>query len=471
MCAFAPFVAGAFVHDFNQSAAIAWISTVIFLLISFVFLLRSLAFHQDAQKTFLFFFVISLILSILLSCFSLMLEGYTSFESIQAFETTLYHSSDMIAMGPTTLQFQDVVEKGSLLEALQFAWAPNCTYNYNNILSIYKFGFAAYSMPGLGYYSFAILAWWFDVIFYVLALHVYSLSGDGQQKNYFLAGMLAWFILPFALPYDREAIVVVPLGIMVLGLIRPYRLSALDWISIACCMLLISIHRNVYIALIPFLTIIFILYRFKIDFLVKISQTLSRRGALFLLVILLFLSAFFVHLTNVFSFLINFSEDVTAQLLIMGGQEQDLWQQFRLGIPVVDDFLKLLFIILTPFPYYQMFKNGDEFSLIVPPVLISLNVFPVFMVGKLFVVVSAVRKILDGVTYYPVLFLISLIFVLPVLASPRVGPAYLIPSLSILVLWLLRNGLDAQFVKRSFVTYLSIVCLAHFLYFLVYQKL
>ncbi|MFH0798569.1 MAG: hypothetical protein V2A66_00100 [Pseudomonadota bacterium] len=468
ICAFAPFVAGAFIHDFSGSAGVTWIAVLVFLAVGTVFLYRGLAFHRQAQRTFLFFLVFSLILSLLGSYFALMLEGLDSFKAIQAFETTAYHKSDLISMGDAAARFQAMYEDSGLIEALQYPWVVSA--HYNNLLSPYKFGFALVSMPGIGYYSFAILAWWFGVTFYAVALHIYNLSGDGQRKNFFLAGMIAWFILPFALPYDREAIAVVAMCLVALGIVSPYRLSLLDWLSIAMSMWLIAIHRPVYIPLVFALAVIFISCKLRIGFLLKRFQSMSKRGALLWFLGMLFVSAFLVHISAFFSSFSTIAAN-NIEVFQLAASEQDLWQQFRVGIPVFDDLVKLFFLVLSPFPFYQMFKDGDEFALIVPAVLISLNVFPVFMIGKLFVVVSIVKKILSGATCCPVLFLISLMFILPALSGMRTGAYYLIPSLSILVLWLLRNGLDTQFVKRSFVTYISIVCIAHFLYILVYRKL
>jgi len=469
LCAFGPFAAGALVHEFSQSDLLAWVVTVSSLVYSFYYLYSRLGFNPQARKTFRFFALLSLFLSLSGSYFCLILEGLESFAAVREFQAPVDGSSDLIGMAQVGVMFKNIAEEKGLREAIMFPWIEGY---YNNMLSPLKWGFALWSLPGIGYYSWTILSWWFCTIFFALALKFYQQSSVyAQQKNYFCAGLVTWMILPFALPIDREAIAAVLVGVIALGVSSQKQLSILDWFSIALSTLLLSLHRMVYLIL-PFVLFPYFLWSiirpkfFKASF-----QKVSKKSLIYAVMSLLVISAFVLPIfANVLSFLYVY-ERIVGQIASFQGQQQDLWNQFRLGIPVIDDFVKLLFLLLTPFPYYQMFKAGDGWALIVPPVLISLNVFPVFMVGKLILIVLVVRKFLYTTVYSSKLFYLCLLFLLPVLASIRTGPLYLIPSFSFLVLWLLQNGLNSHSFKEGLKTTLIVAIFAHMAYIIVYGKL
>ena len=70
-------------------------------------------------------------------------------------------------------------------------------------------------MPGIGYYALAIEAWWFNLIFYIICIYLYPTNLENKKGNIFFANFLPFLILPFAVPYDREAIVIVAISVFV----------------------------------------------------------------------------------------------------------------------------------------------------------------------------------------------------------------------------------------------------------------
>lgn len=467
LCAFAPFVVGAIIHDYAHSELVTWIATIILLVFSFNYLYNSLDFDVRAKKAFLYFSIFSLILSLLGSYIAINLEVFASYQDVKAFKIPLNPIGDLNGIAPVCEKFKNIAEESSLLDAIKYPWLDGY---FNNLLSPYKFGFALWSMPGIGFYSLTILSWWFCVIFYSLALHIYSLSTDSTNRQYYYANFIAWIIMPFALHFDREAIVVVLIGIVSFGIITLSRLSFKDLIALIISVYLISIHRTVYVPLVIFMVIIFMSYRFMYlsNILVK---NISRKKVFFYFICLLFLSSVVNNVAAGINNFIEIDEKAFTQFNQLKDMDQDLWQKFRFNIPIVDDLTKLLFLSLSPFPYQQIFRSGDNWSLIVPERLISLSIFPVFVVGKLYLIVLVVRKIIAGITYRPELLLLSMLFVLPVLSSVRVGTYYLLPSLSVLVYWILLNDFNSVFNNKSRDILIKVIFITHFIYIIVYQKI
>ena len=58
-------------------------------------------------------------------------------------------------------KFFDLIEGEGLRGALTFNWMLGF---YNSYLSVFKMSFSALALPGIGYYSFSIISWWFTFI-------------------------------------------------------------------------------------------------------------------------------------------------------------------------------------------------------------------------------------------------------------------------------------------------------------------
>lgn len=466
ICAFVPFIAGAYVNNAAHNGFLAWSMTIVALLVTFFHLYRHI--HRKARKAFLFFTFLSMFLSLAGSYFAANLEGVHSFREVQNFEAGDGVTSDLSAMVAVAVKFNGIAETQDIWKAIIFHWMKGY---YNNRLSPIKWGFAMWSMPGIGYYSWALLAWWFCVIFYALALAMYFQAAGKEALgiDYKYACLTAWLIVPFALQYDRENIAVVLIGIIALGMSIPSRLSILDWAGMALSLLLLVLDRTAYILLPVVLAPLILWRRLGRRRAENFFQKVRTRKTVFALLCCLAASAVIMPMfRDLFLLRAAANKYLAAQVAAMEVSKQGLWSRFYIGIPVLDTALKLAFLSLTPFPFYQMFRTTEGWALIVPARLISLNVFPVFMIGKLLVLVMVARRLLKRLTSSFDLFLLALLFLIPVLASTRTGYNYLVPSMSVLVLWLLRNGFSARFFKGSFGYFLFITVSAHLLYMVVY---
>ena len=112
-------------------------------------------------------------------------------------------------------------------------------------------------MPGIGYYALAIEAWWFNLIFYIICIYLYPTNLENKKGNIFFANFLPFLILPFAVPYDREAIVIVAISVFVFLIIEKSKMTFFNLLALIICLFFIFAHRVGYAPLIPILFIYF----------------------------------------------------------------------------------------------------------------------------------------------------------------------------------------------------------------------
>ena len=469
LIAFAPFVFGAIMHSVTGSEIMPWVAVISVMVMLLIYIRSKLILSYDARKTFSFFSLLSFLLSIIGSVILFNLEGFKSFDEVRDFRTTLYHVSDMDAMGPLAAKLKAIAESSGFIEALSYDWTGGW---YNNYVSVYKMGFALWSMPGVGYYSFTILNWWFAVVFYLLAMIVYEefANNNIEAKHYHSAGLLAWLIVPFALPIDRELIGVLFFGVIAYATITQRKLTILSVVSVVVCCYLLPYQRTGYAVLTPIFLFIFIVWRLWGAKLHLMRRRIDIKTVTISLAIIFIIGS--ISYLPIVSSLFGLSDDYVQSFIRMTSNVQDLWGQFQLGIPVFDQFLKLLFLVLTPFPYWQIFRNAqDGFDLIVPERLVSLNVFPVYMLGKLYVTILLVRLYKRSQVEKSVLLLYALLLLLGVAVSIRAGHMYLVPAYSIIIIWVLANGINKSDISRNLMPMVKVTFLAHIMYIIVYWKI
>ena len=462
--AFSPFLFASIINTLFNNDILTWISIILILSFCFNKLIKSI--DYGSKKIFIFFSFTGLILTIIASFFALKLEGYQNFESIVEFTTTDKHNSDLIGMSGVINKFNSIFKEEGLFNAIIF---PYSTMGfYNNFLSPIKFGFAITSMPGIGYYALAIEALWFNLIFYIICINLYSTNLENNKGNIFFANLLPFLILPFAVPYDREAIVIVPISIFVLMIIEKSKITFLNLTSLIICLFLISAHRVGYVPLVPILLILFFITRFNFYNIYLAKFTPLRATIAFFTFMLM--ASYFKQLFILFGSGFGVTESVVDLLLSFDGSSQDTWQQFTTGISLIDNLVKTFFLLITPFPFFQLFKSDNDGSFIIHSVYISINIIPIFMIGKIFVASMFIKRISSAKSSDFFLFIFSLLFLLPILTSPRTGPAYLIPSLSLMTIFLIRNGIKLKLIKSSFNIYIISIFILHIAFLIVYRR-
>ena len=462
--AFSPFIFASIINTFFKIDILTWATLLSTLIFCYFKLVKSI--ENYAKKIFIFFSISGFILTLFASYFALKLEGYETFKSIVEFTTTDKHNSDLIGMSGVIIKFNSIFNEEGLFNAITFPY-PIMGF-YNNILSPLKFGFAITSMPGIGYYALAIEAWWFNLIFYIICIYLYPTNFDNSKGNIFLANFLPFLILPFAVPYDREAIVVVAISIFVIMIIDKFKITFLNILALIICFFLIFFHRVGYAPLVPILILFVFITRFK--FYNKYLERFSPAKAAILFFTFMLLASYFKQLFILFGSRFGFTEGTLDLLLSFDGASQDTWQQFNTGISLIDNLVKTFFLIITPFPFFQLFKNDVDGSFIIHSVYISINIIPIFMIGKAFISTMFIKRLTNTNSNDFFLFIFSLLFLIPILTSPRTGPAYLIPSLAFMTIFLIRNGLKLKLIKSSFNIYVISIFILHIAFLIVYRR-
>jgi|688.fasta_scaffold156513_2 hypothetical protein len=462
--AFFPFILGSIINAFFRNDILTWISLLSSLIFCYFNLVKSI--ENYAKKVFIFFSFFGFILTLFASYFALKLEGYETFKSIVEFTTTDKHNSDLIGISIVINKFNSLFKEEGLLSATTFPYALMAFYN--NIISPLKFGYAITSMPGIGYYALAIEAWWFNLIFYIICIYLYPININNKKANIFFAIFLPFLILPFAVPYDRESIVIFPISIFVFMIIEKSKINFSNLLAIFLCLFLIFAHRVGYAPLIPLLFMFFFLFRF--EFFIKYFTNFSSSKALIIFIIFIFSTSYFKQLFLLIGGSLGITATAFDLLLSFDGSNQDTWQQFTTGISVIDNLVKTFFLLITPFPFFQLFKSDNDGTFIIRSVYISISIIPIFMIGKAFIASMFIKRISNGNNTNLFLFIFSLLFLLPILTTPRTGPAYLIPSLSLMVIFLITNGIKLKLFKNSMNIYLISMFILHIAYLIVYRR-
>lgn len=472
LIAFLPFFFGGILNIYYLSDSLSFFSTVIFIIIGYLYLYSHLE-SRGPKAYFLLFSFLSLFLSIILSSIFLSIEGFESFDEIQRFITTEKHSSDLLAMGPVVLKFFELIEGQGLSGAITFNWMLGF---YNSYLSVFKMSFSAIALPGIGYYSFSIISWWFSVLFLSASAIVFKsnlTSSNITLPKYFLCFFIPWLIAPFALPNDREMIGIVLLSIIGIGFLTKEKLSFLSVVTIILCTFMLVLQRYAYAAFVP---IILFLFAYNI-LLIKNNKRLfpeiyftNSLKVLFGLLTLIGMLSIVSLLLPAISFLAildtNFLDRVDAAMTGSG----DAFTTLTTGIPIIDLPLKIFFLILTPFPFYQMFRGeyGWELTYIR---LIPLNILPIYMFGKLYITIFFILELFRHNFTKLIFPIIGMLFLAAVLVSDRAGPAYLIPAYSCFILWLFSRGISQTNFQKTFPLYFLVLFGAHFLYWILYWKI
>lgn len=399
------------------------------------------------------------------------IEGYDTFGEIQSFETTDDHTSDLIAMGPVVLRFFDLLDI-SFYDALSENWLNY----YNSYASVFKMNFSVIALPGIGYYSFSIISWWFSLIFLSICSIVYrsNLQGLNQiSPRYFLCFFIPWLITPFALPNDRETIGILFIGIIGMGFLCKEKLSFLSILTIISCCLALFTQRLAYAPFIPIILLLFAYNSFfvkrNIRLLPKIHFTNRLKFSL-ALIVFIGLAASISFILPVISFLAILDADFINRFAGAATGNTVTAATITTGIPLIDLPLKIFFLILTPFPFYQMYRGefGWELNYVR---LIPLNILPIFMFGKLYVTIFFFLELIRTNFTRLVFPIIGMLFISAVLVTDRSGAAYLIPGFACFILWMLAQGLSQLNFKKTLPYYFLILIGSHLLYWLVYWKI
>jgi uncharacterized membrane protein len=124
--------------------------------------------------------------------------------------------------------------------------------------------FSSIALPGIGYYAFSIISWWFIVLFLSICAMIYKSNLNHQNESspkYFLCFFIPWLIAPFALPNDREIIGIVLLGIIGMGFLSREKLSFISILTIVLCTIMLVFQRYAYAAFVPIILLL-LLYNF-----------------------------------------------------------------------------------------------------------------------------------------------------------------------------------------------------------------
>jgi len=461
---FSPFILASIINSLFRNDILTWTSLLFSLSFCYYKLVKSI--DNYGKKVFIFFTFVGFFLTLFASYFALKLEGYETFKSILEFTTTDKHNSDLIGMSGVINKFNSIFNEEGLINAITFPYA--LMGFYNNLLSPIKFGLAITSMPGIGYYALAIEAWWFNLIFYIICIYLYPTNLENKKGNIFFANFLPFLILPFAVPYDREAIVIVAISVFVFLIIEKSKMTFFNLLALIICLFFIFAHRVGYAPLIPILFIYFFITKSK--YYKKYLDKLTPKKALIVFFTFMILTSYVKQLFILFGSVFGATEGALDLLLSFEGSSQDTWQQFTTGLSLLDNLVKTFFLLITPFPFFQLFKSDIDGSFIINSVYISVNIFPIFMIGKIFITTIFIKRISIANSDDFYLFIFSLLFLIPILTSPRTGPSYLIPSLSIITFYLVRNGLKLKLIKSSFNIYFISIFILHIAFLIVYRR-
>lgn len=435
---------------------ITFVNVVILFIIFFKFVF---IIEKNIKRNLLAFYaLINLTLTVICSYFFFSLDGFSNFFEIKTLvEKGLY--SDISGMVRLMDHIENVDYKFSAAEIL---FHPIFFDAYNNYLSPIKIFFSIQSLPAIGLYSLAIYSSWFQIIFFAILLNCIDINYFKIKSNIFLFLILIFIIVPFGLPNDREAIIFPIIALCSICLINSNYSKLTELMKIIFCFLIFYMHRPSYLPLL-ILLLSFVLFSnlrwFKLYFL----ENKKLNTILIIIILLIFLLSF----NQIIKIISPIIPDHYLYFIV---GKQDLWNNIFNLFPNLSYLIKFFFLILTPFPYFQIFKDVTfGWALIVPPRLISLNIIPIFMLGKLFIFILALKKILEFNQKYKILVLFSLCFFISVVISMRSGQYYLLPSYAFLVIWILFNKISLSDLLTSLKFYIFIVSTSHFLYIYAYK--
>ena len=435
---------------------ITFVNLGILFLIFFKFVF---VFEKNIKRNLLALYAsVNLTLTIICSYFFFSLDGFSNFFEIKTLvEKGLY--SDISGMIRLMDHIEDVDYKFSAAEIL---FHPIFFDAYNNYLSPIKIFFSIQSLPAIGLYSLVIYTSWFQIIFFVILLNYIDVSYFKTKSNIFLFLILIFIIAPFGLPNDRESIIFPIIALCSICLINFNYSKLTELIKIIFCFLIFYMHRPSYLPLLIFL-LSFVLF-FNLNW---FKFNLSENKKLYIILSMIVLLIFLLSFNQIIKFISPIVPDHYLYFLV---GKQDLWDNIFNLFPNLFYLIKFLFLILTPFPYFQIFKDTTSgWSFIVPPRLVSLNIIPIFMLGKLFIFILAMKKILEFNQKYIILAIFSICFFMSVVISMRSGHYYLLPSYVFLVIWILFNKISLSDIVISLKFYILVVLVSHFIYINAYK--
>lgn len=435
---------------------ITFINLGILILIFFKFVF---IFDRNIKRNLLIVYIlINLTLTATCSYFFFSLDGFSNFSEIKNLaEKGLY--SDISGMVRLMNIASNLDYKFSTFEIF---FNPDFFFGYNNYLSPLKIYSSIKSLPAIGLYSLAIYASWFQIIFFSILLNLINLQYFQTKHNIFLFLILVFIIAPFGLPNDRESIIFPIIALCSICLINFNYSKLIELAKIIFCFLIFYLHRPAYLPLLFFLFAFVLIFNFK-SFKLYILENKKLITILSIIILLIFLLSF----NQIIKIISPIIPDHYLYFLV---GKQDLWNNIFNLLPNLFYLIKLLFLILTPFPYFQIFRDTTSgWSLVVPPRLISLNIIPIFMLGKLFIFVLGFKKILEFNQKNIILVLFSICFFMSVVISMRSGQYYLLPSYVFLVIWILFNKISLSDIVTSLKFYILVVLVSHFIYINAYK--
>jgi hypothetical protein len=426
---------------------------LIFLYYRFIFESKD----KKKNKLLIFYTFSGLVLTIVGSYFFFIFDGFENFYQIKNFEELGYYS-DISGMARLINSYKQMPFDMSEFEILA---NPYFYDHYNNYLSPVKIILSIKSLPLFGFYSLAIYSYWYQLIFFSLLLTFFKNNYFNNRYNFILFLSLIFIVAPFALPNDRESLIfpiIIICSISILN-ISSNRFKELSKILI--CFIIFYLHRPAYLFLLIFLFIIISFF---------INRNLRKKITNhYILINFIFILTLFIFLI-VFNKFIEFLPSNFNLIHYFSGK-QDNWNDFKISYPNIFYIIKFFFLILSPFPYFQIFKESlNGWSLIVPPRLISLNIFPIFMLGKLFIFILAFKIFLKFNFKCLIILIISVCFFLPTVISIRTGQYYLLPSYVFLVFWILINETSLNDAIKSLKYYIYVVLITHFFYIFFYNS-
>ena len=435
---------------------ITFINLIILLLIFFKFIFFL---EKNIKRNLLIVYTfVNLIFTGICSYFFFSLDGFSNFSEIKFLaEKGLY--SDISGMVRLINIASNINYKFSVIEIF---FDSDFYAAYNNYLSPFKIYFSIKSLPAFGLYGLAIYASWFQIIFFVILLNFINLQYFQTKHNIFLFLILIFIIAPFGLPNDREALIFPVIALCSICLINFNYSKLSELVKILFCFLIFYFHRPSYFPLLFFLLVLILFFNLN-----WFRLHLSENKKLYIILSIIFLLIFLFSFNQIIKLT---SPIIPNQYLYFLVGKQDLWNNIYNTFPNLFYLIKFLFLVLTPFPYFQIFKDTTSgWSFIVPPRLVSLNIIPIFMFGKLFIFILALKKILEFNKKYIILVVFSICFFMSVVISMRSGQYYLLPSYVFLVIWILFNKISLSDILTSLKFYIFVVFASHFLYIYAYK--
>jgi hypothetical protein len=413
--------------------------------------------NKKKKKLLILYTFLSFFLTIVGSYFFFIFEGFKNFYQIKNFEELGYYS-DISGMARLIDSYQkipfDISEFEIIVSGLIFD-------HYNNYLSPLKIIASIKSLPLFGFYSLAIYSYWYQLIFFSILLTFFKNNYFNNRYNFILFFLLIFIVAPFALPNDRESIIFPFLIICATSIISINCNRFKELLKILICFIIFYLHRPAYLLLLFFLFLVIFFF---------INKNLTKKKTHdYILINISFILILFILLI----FFGKFSEFLISNFHLPNhyfSGKQDNWNNLKINYPSIFYVIKFFFLILAPFPYFQIFKDSvNGWSLIVPSRLISLNIFPIFMLGKLFIFILALKIFIKFNYKYLIILTISVCFFLSPVISLRSGQYYLLPSYVFLVFWILINETSSFDVIKSVKYYIYVVFVTHFFYIFFYN--